>query len=120
MRITRTERWVHYQIFGRWPDRQPRRKSRRGPARSRKYRAWIRSLPSCVSGRPHCEAAHTGDDGGMSMKASDYTCVPLTAEEHCEYHRVGRAAFAAAYGLNLDGIVEELMRAWRASGRTTK
>ena len=43
--------------------RKPRRKRWNGPPRDYRYRAWIRSLPSPVSGQSGCEAAHTGTDG---------------------------------------------------------
>jgi hypothetical protein len=49
-----------------------------------------RVLPCGVEGRS--EAAHTGSDGGMSMKASDRSCVPLCADCHTQradsYHRI--------------------------------
>ena len=38
------------------------------------------------------EAAHSGSDGGMSMKASDYSCVPLCVA--C--HRTGQHAYHTA------------------------
>src|ERR1017187_4447379 len=44
------------------------------------------------------EAAHTGSDGGMSMKASDYSWVPLCSGCHTQapgaYHRVGKRVCA--------------------------
>lgn len=90
-----------------------RRFSGRGPARNWRYRAWIRSLPSAVSGGGGCEAAHTGDDGGMAQKASDYSCIPLTMEEHREYHRIGRAAFEKANGIDCRELTKRLARTWR-------
>ena len=101
--------------------RAPRRPARRtSAARDWKYRAWIRTLPSCVSGRPGCEAAHTGDDGGMRTKASDYTCVPLTWEEHREYHRLGRKAFEAKYEIDCQAIVKRLNGIWFRYAREVK
>jgi hypothetical protein len=60
-----------------------------------------------------CEAAHTGSDGGTSMKASDLTCVPLTLEEHLEYHQIGRELFALLHGLNFAETVKRLNSEWR-------
>jgi hypothetical protein len=113
--MTRTVRFLRYAVLGetaRPPRRSPRR--RRGPARNWKYKAWIRSLPSAVSGAGPCEAAHTGTDGGMSQKASDYSCVPLTAAEHRQYHQLGRGGFEARYGVNCRDLVARLNHCWFA------
>ena len=63
--------------------------------------AWIRTLPCIACGvEGRSEAAHTGTDGGMSMKASDYSCVPLCSDCHTQapgaYHRVGKRVFERA------------------------
>jgi hypothetical protein len=79
-----------------------------------RYRAWIRSLPSAVSGVGPCQAAHTGSDGGGSQKASDYSCLPLTFAEHAEYHSIGRAAFEVRHRINCREIVKRLNHAWFA------
>lgn len=106
-------RYLRYAVLGETVHpRAARRKPRRGPARSAKYRAWIRTLPSAVSGAGPCEAAHTGDDGGMAQKASDYSCIPLTTEEHLEYHRFGRDAFEQSYKVDCRLLVHGLMAAW--------
>ena len=92
--------------------------SQRAPARDEGYEAWIRTLPCCgcaVEGRS--EAAHTGTDGGMSMKASDYSCVPLCADCHTRapgaYHRIGKRAFETARGLRFSALVAQLRREWQ-------
>ena len=91
---------------------------RKGPARDEDYKEWIRTLPcsACgVEGRP--EAAHTGIDGGMSMKASDYTCVPLCADCHTQapeaYHRIGKREFERSRGLCFAALATRLQREWR-------
>ena len=74
----RTPQWLAYEIHGRVL-RKPPGKERRGPARCKDYRAWIRTLPCRACRIEGCsEAAHVGTDGGMSMKATDYSCVPLS------------------------------------------
>jgi len=88
---------------------------RRGPARDEGYKAWIRSLPCCVCHRgAPSEAAHTGIDGGMSMKASDYSCVPLCTECHSRgllaYHRIGKRAFERVHGVRFSLITARLKR----------
>jgi Protein of unknown function (DUF968) len=115
-------RSLYLQVHGRLPQRAPRRTRcfDRGPARNWKYRAWIRTLPSAVSGQEGCEAAHTGSDGGMRQKASDYSCIPLTPEEHREYHQIGKADFEAKYGIDCATLVKRLNRDWFQYGRLVK
>ena len=114
-------RWLQFAVHGETAHkRDPRRRARRGPARSPKYRAWIRSLPSAVSERPRCEAAHTGSDGGTSQKSSDYSCIPLTWFEHKEYHRLGRKDFERVYSVSCRDIVTTLNHAWFAHAREIK
>ena len=58
------------------PRRSPRRRNGRGPARSWKYRGWIRSLPCAACGAERdVQAAHTVHNG-MASKGSDFSCVP--------------------------------------------
>ena len=93
------------------------RKSRGGPPRDPRYRAWIRTLPCAVCGsRWRVEAAHTGSDGGMSLKASDYSCVPLCRYCHTggrgAYHRIGKLDFERSHGINLAALVRALNFRW--------
>jgi hypothetical protein len=84
-----------WAIHGRKPQRRATSPTRNGPPRDKAYMAWIREMP-CIAGRleGRSEAAHTGTDGGMSQKASDYSCVPLCADCHTQapgaYHRAGK------------------------------
>jgi hypothetical protein len=105
--------YLAWAIHGRKPQRRAHSPVRRGPPRDEAYKAWIRTLPSVVSGRTPCEACHTGVDGGMSMKASDLSCLPLTGQEHREYHRIGKRAFAHRYRLDYPDLVVLLNRQWR-------
>jgi hypothetical protein len=93
---------------------KPQTPARQTPVRSEAYKKWIRTLPSVVSGMSPCEACHTGVDGGTGLKASDLSCLPLTAEEHAEYHRGGKLTFAAKYGLDAEAEVERLNAEWSA------
>ena len=91
---------------------------RKGPARDEGYRAWIRTLSCCACGVDgRSEAAHTGTDGGMSMKASDYSCVPLCPECHTRgplaYHRIGKHAFERVHALRFASIAAQLRREWK-------
>ncbi len=122
----RLEDYLAYVVLGRkLPQRErigPRSgPPRRGPARDEDYKDWIRSLACCACGvEGRSEAAHTGMDGGLSMKASDYSCVPLCADCHTRsplaYHRIGKRAFERVRGLRCARIAAELRRAWWAPG----
>jgi hypothetical protein len=116
-------RWLAREILGKDIARQPLRPPRplasrpAAPARNWKYRSWIRSLPCAACGsRRFVEAAHTGNDGGMRHKASDYSCIPLCAPCHRvgprAYHCIGRTEFERLHQLHLSRIVRRLKRAW--------
>ena len=83
---------------------------------SRKFLPRKACIACGVEGRS--EAAHTGTDGGMSQKASDYSCVPRCADCHTQapgaYHRSGKEASERRHGLSLAGIVTGLNREWQA------
>jgi hypothetical protein len=109
------------------PPRAPRRRRTggRGPARCPKYLAWIRTLPCASCGSTwSVEAAHTGSDGGMRLKASDYSCAPICTECHTmaadSYHRLGREEFERRHELDLAGLVKELNHAWFAHAAGVK
>jgi hypothetical protein len=111
---SRTLVWL---VLGWNSERKPRRKERRGPSRDSCYRAWVRTLPCVACGsRWQIEAAHTGSEGGMSQKASDYFCVPLCRSCHTAgrtaYHRIGKLEFERKYGINFMDLVRALNIAW--------
>ena len=124
--MTRLESYLHYRIFGKPApkERKPRRKSGRGPARDWKYRAWIRSLPCAICGRQPAEAAHTGTDGGMRLKASDFSCIPLCSNCHTQApdanHRIGKRAFELKHNISCIEQVKELNRVWFEYSRMVK
>ncbi len=111
-------RYLMLQIHGvKLPRKPAKRETGRGPARSWRYRAWIRSLPCAVCGiEPAGEAAHTGTDGGIAIKSSDFSCIPLCENHHrCgsgSYHRLGRAGFEKRWGLDIAELVKRLNRLW--------
>jgi hypothetical protein len=96
-----------YLITGRTlPRRRKKRRFARKPSasRSEQYKAWIRTLECLVPGcQLHpVQAAHTGTDGGMAIKASDWSCVPLCEFHHLLYHQHGKHEFEERYLLYLD------------------
>lgn len=118
-----TPRSLYYQIHGRKPARSVRRPARHqgGPARSWKYKAWIRTLACAACGTTkEIEAAHTGSDGGARQKASDYSCIPLCSDCHQfaagAYHR-DRACceqrIVELNGVTIIELVESLNGTWK-------
>jgi hypothetical protein len=81
----RLRSYLAWAVHGRNPAHRPASKPRNGPPRDEAYKAWIRTLTclGCGCGSRN-EAAHVGHDGGMSMKASDYSCVPLCSNCHTQ------------------------------------
>ena len=111
----RTLVWL---VWGRNIEKKPRRATRRGVPRDSRYCAWIRTHRCAACGSNWLvEAAHTGSDGGMSMKASDYSCVPLCKECHTggsnSYHRIGKLRFEEASGMDFTELVGKLNAAWK-------
>ena len=107
------KRWLAWEVHGRKIPRKPPRPASelsRKPARDYKYRAWIRSLPSATSGNSPCQACHTGPHA-IGQKASDYTCIPLTAKEHREYDRDPKG-FASQHRFDVQELVRRLNRVW--------
>jgi hypothetical protein len=119
---TRLESWLAWKVHGRKSPRKPPKKARRGAQRAPAYLAWVRSLPCLVCQCWGSEAAHTGTDGGMSMKASDWSAVPLCPNCHRlgpgAYHRIGRAQFEARNGLNLLEVCAELRERFNSTARS--
>lgn len=81
------------------------------PVRDPNYLKFIRSLPSAVSGRYGCDAAHCGPHG-IGTKASDLSAIPLTRTEHRELHSLGPVKFAEKYGLDVPALVARLNAAY--------
>ena len=79
---------------------------------------WITGLsyraPTAVTRARVYFQAHTGSDGGMRQKASDYSCIPLCANCHTQgpqaYHPIGRAAFAARWKLDVPDLERGVAR----------
>ena len=100
------------------PVRKARTSARRGPERDEDYKAWVRLHPcaACASER-EIEAAHTGSDGGMSMKASDSSCIPLCGSCHRTgrraYHVIGKREFERVWGIDCARVVRKLNAEWK-------
>ena len=118
---TRLESYLSRAVLDRAP-RRTRKPRKRGmlaltlqyvkfPVRDEKYKSWVRTLPCLICGSI-AEAAHTGDDGGKALKASDHSCVPLCHRCHRTgpraYHRIGRRAFERFHMIDFSAIVLKL------------
>jgi hypothetical protein len=117
--MTRLEQFLRWTVLGDRVRRAPRlRAVYRGPVRDDNYKVFIRLQPCCVCGRTPAEAAHTGRDGGMRQKSSDYSCVPLCRCCHTaggkSYHRIGRKEFERQHGIDFDIVTEGLFTEWSA------
>lgn len=83
-------------------------------ARSSAYLEFVRSQPCCVSGSTeNVQAAHVGRGGGVGLKASDFSTVPMTAELHAEQHQLGIGTFRKKYGVSFNAEIARLLhRFW--------
>lgn len=107
------EAWLAQEVHGKQiPRKPPQRASllHQQPWRSYRYRRWIKSLPSAVSGLMPCDPCHTGPHP-FGQKASDLTCIPLTPEEHRAFDADPRG-FAERHQLDVAELVERLNRVW--------
>lgn len=80
------------------------------PVRSEKYRKWVKSLPSVVSGKPADDPHHLigYGYGGMGTKAPDIFTFPLTRLEHTELHNVGWREWEEVHGLQWTYVARTL------------
>jgi len=110
------------QVHGEKPKRRsPRRTASRGPARSWKFKAWIREQAcACCGSTYDVEAAHTGSDGGMKQKASDYSCIPLCGDCHTQaahsWHRNREACESCIFarlGMTIAELVKVCNQQWK-------
>jgi hypothetical protein len=78
------------------PPRSPHKVKRerardRRPGMDPEHVRNVAKLPSCISGKKPCDPHHLKkkDERGVSLKATDRWCVPLTRDEHMEIERMG-------------------------------
>jgi alpha-galactosidase len=85
------------------------------PLSAPSYLAWVRTLPSALSGKSPCVAHHLIGHGRLSQrKCSDYLSMPLTDQEHRDLHDMGWRQWEQTYGKTQHQlVVETLMEALR-------
>lgn len=85
--------------------------------RSDKYLAWVRTLPSAISGGTPCAAHHLVGHGlkGKGSKVSDMLVFPLTAAEHQTsreaLHVLGSAEWEQRFGDQRIYVMQTLVEA---------
>jgi hypothetical protein len=89
------------------------------PARDEKYLAWVRTLPSVVSGRTGCVAHHITGHGlkAVGGKVCDYMTIPLLHDEHDAqgneraFHRIGTKQWEATFDDQRIYVMQTLIQA---------
>ncbi len=76
--------------------------------------AFIKGLPSVVSGKGPCVNAHVRG-GGAGRRADARWIVPMTDAEHKAMHQMGQQSFAKLHNLDLEALAAETERAWQES-----
>lgn len=103
-------------------DAFPLERGQRRPRRAAlAHLAWIRTLPSLISGKRGCDAchvrygslAHGKRTTGGAEKPSDCWTVPLTRDEHTDQHRHNEREWWLKRGIDPLDIA---LRLWAASG----
>lgn len=79
-----------------------------GTPRCEEYVEFVRSHPCIVCARPS-ESHHAFGRRGVSVKPSDFTCVPLCHAHHDELHRSGRVSFEQFHRVNLVEVAFNLL-----------
>lgn len=84
------------------------------PVKSQAYLDYVKSLPSCISGRPSDDAHHIKGRGyGGTSKCSDLFTIPLTREEHTILHNMGWQSWEAEFGSQLHYCLKTIEQAVR-------
>lgn len=83
-------------------------KKKRPRREDKDHLAFVRSLPSCISGLRPCDPCHVRYADpvygkgltGKGEKSDDRWCVPMLRSEHDEQHSMNERVFWARYGLD--------------------
>ncbi len=68
-------------------------------------------MPCYVCQSSPSEPHHTGA-GGVGVKGSDFTAVPLCRRHHRLAHSMGRKTFQEEYGIHLNDAVVAMLIPW--------
>lgn len=84
------------------------------------YKEYVKQQPCCVTGmmivnqdtgNVESDPHHT-ETGGMGMKGSDLSCVPLLHELHQEGHNTGWKTFQTKYDIDFRDVRLKLLERW--------
>lgn len=96
------------------PPRKKRERSgiERAPKREwHRHRAWLRGfacvVTDCESERQEVSHIRTAANAGTGIKPHDSSAVPMCADHHAEYHRIGHHTFEDRYRLDLVKLANE-------------
>lgn len=74
--------------------------------KNKKYTDWVKSQPSCISCRPADDPHHIKGRGyGGTGKRSDILTIPLTRDEHTEFHNIGWETWEKKYNVDQRDLV---------------
>ena len=83
---------------------------------SKAFVEWTHKRVSCASGHRGCVCAHINPanrpPSGMGRKQDARWIVPLTREEHDDYHQHGQVTFEAKWGIDLTLEALDHWAAW--------
>lgn len=80
-------------------------------ARSPEYLDYIRSCKCYVCEAWPIEPHHTGK-GGVGLKGSDFTAIPLCPRHHRAFHDMGIETFEKKYQLAISVVVLRYLEYW--------
>lgn len=91
---------------------------------NKEYIEYIKQQSCCVTGRMMVNLdtgkvesdPHHTETGGVGMKGSDLSCVPLLHELHQECHTMGQKSFQTKYNVNFKEVRLQLLEKWIEGG----
>lgn len=87
------------------------------PFRSKKYTDWVKTQPSAISGRPADDPHHIKRPGfSGSVKCSDLWTIPLTHDEHAEFHSMGWRSWEAKHNVDQRELAMQTVERAKAEG----
>ncbi len=73
------------------------------------YRALVRSMDCIITGQPGPSDPHHVMVGGVGMKGSDFSCIPLSREIHTEAENRGHAWLEETFGVRTGDLIAKTM-----------
>ena len=85
--------------------------------RSKKYMDFVKEQYCCLSSPlSYCNGegtvAHHTETGGVGMKGSDLSCIPLCPSHHFEIHQHGKLTFALHHAIEISDVLIKTNQAY--------